>query len=94
MTEEPATRRIAAAGNTVVPAILALEAAGFRINRLSGDLLEAVSPDGRYVAEDPVELLGLIKLVELRGWTWRATDEQVDDVLQRFGWGGGERAPG
>ncbi|MFF1816974.1 hypothetical protein ACFVWG_06745 [Kribbella sp. NPDC058245] len=83
----PRLRRIASAGNTVVPAVLALEAAGFRINELSGGLLEAVSSEERYVAQDPVELLGLIKLIELRGWSWRATDAQIDEVLERFGWG-------
>ncbi len=80
-------RRIAAAGNTVVPAVLALEAAGYRVSKLNGDLFEATSVDGsNYVADDPVALLGLIKLVELRGWTWRATDSEIDSVLTRFGW--------
>jgi hypothetical protein len=77
---------IAAAGNTVVPAVLALEAAGYRVTKLSGDLFEATSLDGSYVADDPVTLLGLIKLVELRSWTWRASDSEIDSVLTRFGW--------
>ncbi|WP_132194115.1 hypothetical protein [Kribbella sp. VKM Ac-2500] len=32
---------------------------------LDGGLLEVVSPEGRYIADDPVVLLGLIKLVDL-----------------------------
>jgi hypothetical protein len=79
-------RRIVAAGNTVVPAVLALEAAGYRVSKLNDDLFEATSLDGSYVADDPVALLGLIKLVELRGWTWRASDSEIDSVLARFGW--------
>ncbi|TCC64404.1 hypothetical protein E0H73_08350 [Kribbella pittospori] len=85
MTEQ---RNIASAGNTVVPAILALEAAGYRVSQLDGDLMEATSPEGRYVAEDPLMLLGLIKLVELRTWSWRASDPEIDSVLARFGWAG------
>jgi hypothetical protein len=69
-----------------VPAVLALEAAGYRVTKLNDDLFEATSNDGSFVADDPVTLLGLIKLVELRSWTWRATDAEIDSVLTRFGW--------
>jgi hypothetical protein len=54
-----------AAANTVVPAILALEADGFT------------------VTQDPVAVLGLVKLAETRR-PWRADDAEVDDVLARF----------
>ncbi len=81
----PGNRRIADAGNVVVPAILALEAAGYRVSKLDGKLLEAVSAEGRFVADGPVALLGLIKLVELKGWSWRVSDAEVDEVLERFG---------
>jgi fructose-1,6-bisphosphatase/inositol monophosphatase family enzyme len=45
-------------GNVIAPAILALEAAGYRVTKLSGELLEAGSPEGRFVAGGPVALLG------------------------------------
>ncbi len=77
---------IAAAGNTVVPSILALEAAGFQVEQTGEDLLQAISPTGRYIADDPLQLLGLIKLIEVRGWSWQAADSQIDSVLERFGW--------
>ncbi|MGC4094581.1 MAG: hypothetical protein QM756_43030 [Polyangiaceae bacterium] len=35
-------------------------------------------------AEDPLELLGLLMLVEVRGESWRASDEQIDDIISRF----------
>ena len=71
-----------------MPSILALEAAGFQVEQIGEDLLRAASPTGRYVAADPPELLGLIKLIEVRGWSWQATDSQIDSVLERFGWTG------
>jgi len=61
-------RRIVAAGNRVVPAVLADEA---------------------YKAEDPVAVLGLVRLVELRGWERRAGDAEIDATLRHHGTGPG-----
>ena len=73
---------IAQAGNTVVPAILALEHLGFTVTQ--NERLFAASAEGsRFVAEDPVALLGLIKLAETRR-PWSANDEEIDDVLARY----------
>lgn len=77
-------RSIAAAANTLVPAILALEAMGFTLeSAVEGDpsLLCAIRGEERYVAPDPVTLLGLLKLVELRSWDWRASDAELERVL-------------
>jgi len=83
-------KTIAAAGNTVVPALLALESLGFDV------LVETVSErqtcrvtrgDEIYVADDPVTVLGLVKLVEARGWNWRAEDQQLRQAIQRYGLG-------
>ncbi|MGZ0148528.1 hypothetical protein ACXJJ3_15765 [Kribbella sp. WER1] len=70
----------------MVPAVLALESSGYRVRELENGLLEASSDDGTYVAEDPIALLGLIKLVELRTWSWQADDEEIDTTLNRLGW--------
>ena len=73
---------IAQAGNTVVPAILTLERLGFTVSQHNGSF--AASAEGsRFVAEDPVALLGLIKLAEARR-PWRASDAEIDDVLNRY----------
>jgi hypothetical protein len=77
---------IAHAGNTVVPALLALEALGYEIS-IQGDLVTAAAPDGRFVAADPVSVLGLVKLVEARSWNWRASDGEIDATLGRYGLG-------
>ena len=79
--------KITEGGNTVVPAILALQAAGFRVSE-RGEELVAVSTAGTYVARDPVTLLGLVRLVEIRGWSWQASDTEIDATLERFGWTG------
>ena len=75
--------RIAQAGNTIVPAILTLESLGYSV-AVEGDLMVASSNDTTFVAEDPVALLGLIKLVEVRTWTWKASDNAIDEALTRY----------
>lgn len=78
---------ISAAGNTLVPAILALEALGFKVRMKSYedfDLCEASRGDETYVADDPMTVLGLIKLIEVRTWEWEATDEQIGEMLLRY----------
>jgi hypothetical protein len=78
---------ITTAGNTVVPAILALERLGFTvaIERTGDDEeVRATRGDESYLADDPVAVLGLVKLIEVRGWDWSPTDEEIDEVLRRF----------
>ena len=75
-------QRIVQAGNTVVPALLAIESLGFAVE-MSGDTSYARRGQEEYGAEDPVALLGLIRLVELRSWDWPASDRQIDETLRR-----------
>ena len=79
-------RRIVQAGNTVVPALLAVESLGFVVE-VRGDCVYARRGQDEYGAEDPVALLGLIRLVELRSWDWGASDVQIDETLRRYGMG-------
>jgi len=79
-------KTITTAGNTVVPALLTLEALGFDVHierTSSGDQCTATRNEETYVAADPVEVLGLVRLVEVRGWDWSATDEEIDVVFRR-----------
>jgi hypothetical protein len=82
--------RIAAAGNTVVPALLTLEALGFRVE-LAHDgeraTCRATRGDDVYMADDPVSALGLVKLVEVRGWDWAPSDAELQPVMQRHSLG-------
>lgn len=70
------------AGNTVVPAILALRALGFVVEQ-QGDGFVARTGSARFSADDPVAVLGLVKLAESRR-PWRATDSEIDEVLAEF----------
>lgn len=74
---------ISQAGNTVVPAILALRSLGFTVERVDGDFVARL-PAAMFRAEDPVAVLGLVKLAETRH-PWSATDREIDDVLAEFG---------
>lgn len=76
-------RDIAAAGNVLVPALLALEELGFAVDCRGGQCT-ATRGDERYVADDPIAVLGLVKLVEVRTWNWRATDAQIETKLEKL----------
>ena len=79
--------RIGAAANTIVPVILELEKAGFVISATEdGEILSATRGEDVYVAQEPEAILGLVKLVELRGWNWKATDAEIDDARARHPW--------
>lgn len=69
-------------GNTVVPAILALRELGMSIEQNAGGFL-ARSGSATFYAEDPVAVLGLVKLAEIRR-PWSATDQEMDDILAEF----------
>jgi hypothetical protein len=75
--------QIAQAGNTVVPAILALEELGLVVD-VQADQVVASSSAVRFIAEDPVAVLGLVRLLELRGADWMAKDEDIAAAFERF----------
>ncbi len=76
------------AGSTLTPAYLAIREKGFTVTGEAGavDLMVAKKGGDTYVAEGPLELLGLIAMVEMRGENWSATDDEIDDFLTEFGW--------
>lgn len=78
--------RVAMAGNTLAPASAALQQLGYALERharLPGWLVARKGED-EFLAESPVELLGLIAMAQLRGERWQATDRELADYLQRF----------
>ena len=61
---------------------MALEALGYVVTQ-ENELLIATAGNARFAANDPVPLLGLVRLAGLRT-PWRAGDTEIDDVLGRF----------
>ncbi len=89
MARRKTVETIAAAGNTLVPAYLALRQKGYRVHRDPPrrgcpELWYAEAGARRFVAEDPVTLLGLVALWETRGDNWQAGDAEIDDFMKRF----------
>lgn len=76
--------KLTAAGNTLVPAILALEKAGFVVSVNEEGLFMATRGEDAFIADSPECVLGLIKLVDLRGRAWNATDAEIEDTIRRF----------
>ncbi|KRQ03726.1 hypothetical protein AOQ71_34280 [Bradyrhizobium manausense] len=77
---------LAAAGNTEVPAYLALIEHGCSVDRINKDGEERrIAKKGalQLVASCPLELLGLSLLRSERGPRWQASDSEIDEFLQR-----------
>jgi len=80
-------KRIATAANTVVPALLVLERLGFTVivdQASSPPHVRASRGDEEYMADGPVAILGLVRLIEARTWDWKPTDAEIVDALQRY----------
>lgn len=79
---------LAAGGNVMVPALSALEELGYSVSSsrdFDGErTFIARREDHTFTAADPVALLGLVKLVEVRGWEWQATDTEIEEKLRQY----------
>jgi hypothetical protein len=79
---------IASAANTEVPCYLALIELGFDVTKQQSGEREfwiAEKPDLEIVSEEGLcMLLGLAKLIEIRGSNWEATDAEIDQFLKHF----------
>ena len=77
-----------AAGNTEVPAYLALIARGYEVSRVCRQGLDddwvAKKGESSFMANSPVELLGVVTMIEVRGANWLATDQEIDEFLKKF----------
>jgi hypothetical protein len=73
---------IAAAGNVEPAALASLRSLGYAVTVANGGrLYKAESAECKFVAEDLLLLLGLVKLHEMRGSGWASTDAEVQDFL-------------
>jgi hypothetical protein len=76
---------VEAAGDTVIPAILLIRQMGYTItyDKENGHCL--ASKDGNsFGADDPLTVLGLIKLFEMKGENWKVSDNEIDEVLREI----------
>ena len=82
-----AKTRIAAAGNTEIPAYLVLCEKGYSVRKdkkeNGEELWYAEKADQIFVAEGPIELLGLAAMYENRGENWKATDSEVEAFMSK-----------
>ncbi len=83
----PSGLTLAASANVLVPAILLLEAEGWRLEH---DPDATTSWRGRrndveLLGDDPLQLLSLAAIADSRGANWRASDSEIADVVRRFG---------
>lgn len=81
---------ITAAGNSEIPAFLAIKALGFDVERrfLDGDrereLWVARNEQSQFSAGSPLELLGLYAMRSQRGQSWKASDEEINAFLRDY----------
>jgi hypothetical protein len=76
--------QIAAAGNTEVPAYLALVARGFNVSCDHQSVWIATKGEASFLADSPLQLLGLVAMFESRGPQWQASDEQIEEFLRKY----------
>lgn len=86
--EEEPDEFLTAAGNTEVPAYLALKALGLDVERRLLDdttqLWIARKGQVQFSANSLLELLGLHAIRSLRGPLWMANDQEIDDFLRQY----------
>ena len=71
----------------MAPCWSVLEGLGYTVTtrRTAGTELWIAQKAGEELqANDPCALLGLVKLVEVKGEDWQASDEQITEFLQQF----------
>ncbi len=74
----------ATAGNVLVPFFLALKQRAYSVVRTGGNVWGATSADCELIGESPVELLALAAMFETRGPDWKASDDEIEDHLERY----------
>lgn len=75
--------KISAAGNLEVPAYLTLKELGYEVIE-NNDTWTASKNQNSFNGNSPLEILGAIKVFEIRGDNWRATDNEIEDFIKLF----------
>jgi hypothetical protein len=75
--------KLSAAGNTEIPALLVLESNGYEITVIGADW-KAVKYQNEFVANSPLELLGLVEIFNQRGAAWHANDSDIERCIKQY----------
>ena len=74
------------AANVAIPAIKLLRDLGYTIRLARPHGLFTAEKDGnRFSSDDPVAVLGLVRLYEARGEDWGIEDAALQDIGREFG---------
>jgi hypothetical protein len=77
--------RLASAGNVIIPAIKTIGELGYKYSiEKEGDLCSAEKDGNTFVAEDPIAVLGLIKMYEVQGNQWQVSDEEIATISRKY----------
>ena len=80
--------QITAAANVEIPAYLALKEKGYKVywKRMDKETeyWYAEKDDLYFMAEGPIELLGVVGVYELRGHNWKASDTEIDKFMEKY----------
>ncbi len=76
--------QIIAAGNVEVPAYLVLIEKGYEVRCDGDERWTARKGDSVFGGAGPIEVLGIVCMYENRGKDWKASDEAIDNFLQKY----------
>ena len=79
--------KIAAAANVEIPAYLSIKQKGYSVRwekETKRECWYAEKNDKIFIADCPIELLGVINVFEFRGENWQASDAEVDEFLKEY----------
>lgn len=80
--------KISAAANVEIPAYLTLREKGYKVYWKRTDEEKeywyAEKDNLNFMAEGPIELLGVVGVYELRGQNWKASDAEIDEFMEKY----------
>ena len=80
--------KISAAANVEIPAYLTLKEKGYSVRWERKDNetenWHAYKHDHHFMAEGPIELLGVVSVYEARGENWKASDAEIDEFMEKY----------
>jgi hypothetical protein len=77
--------RLTSAGNVIIPAIKTIGELGYKFRIDNVENLCIAEKDGNtFIAEDPIAVLGLIKMYEVKGNQWQVSDEEITALGREY----------